>query len=92
MVNTNPSISSHTIDLFTDGVVGTIYKFKIRAINSAGYLDSSSLSVALSSLPEKPGVPPISDDSITDQTRLGIDITAFDSTNNGGTPILIYNI
>lgn len=92
MDNTNPSVSSQTIDLSTTGVVGRIYKFKVRAINSAGFLDSSSLTVALASLPSKPDVPPISDPTITDKTRLGIKITSFDQTNNGGSPILMYNI
>jgi len=92
MDNTNPSVSAHTIDLSATGVVGRIYKFKVRAINAAGYLDSSSLSVALASLPDKPDVPPISDIKITDKTRLGISITNFDEKNNGGSPILMYNI
>ena len=92
MVGTNPSLSSHTIDLSADGVAGLIYRFKVRAINYAGYTDSSSISVALASLPEKPGTPPISNLEVTDESRIGISIETFDETNNGGSPILIYNI
>ena len=64
--DTNPSLSTHVIDLSADGVVGKIYRFKVRAINAAGYTDSSSLSVALASLPSKPENPPTSDASLTD--------------------------
>lgn len=92
LVATNPSLSSHTIDLSSDGVVGRVYRFKLRVINYAGYTDSSSLSVALASLPDKPSTEPAADSSITDQTRIGIEFTTFDETNNGGSPILTYNL
>ena len=48
----NPSLSTATVDLSTDGTIGSIYKFKVRAINYAGTQDSSALSVALASLPD----------------------------------------
>ena len=50
------------------------------------------LAVALASLPDKPSTPPLSDDLITDTSRLGVSITLFDDSNNGGSPILIYNL
>ena len=62
LVNDNPSLSQHTIDLSTDGVVGRVYRLKVRAINAAGSADSSSLSVALASLPDKPSTSPETDD------------------------------
>jgi len=43
-----------------DGVVGRIYKFKIRTYNVVGYVDSNALSVALASLPSKPSTVPVS--------------------------------
>jgi len=52
LVNTDPSIQSHTIDLSSGGVVGNIYRFKIKAVNNAGSIESNSLSVALASLPD----------------------------------------
>ena len=63
----DPSIQTHTINLFASGVVGNIYKFKLRAFNNAGYIESSALSVALASLPAKPGSPPTADPSGTNQ-------------------------
>ena len=90
--STNPSLSSHVIDLSADGVIGRIYRFKVRATNYAGYTDSSSISIALASLPEKPATPPTSNVDITDESRIGITIETSDDTNNGGSPILIYNI
>ena len=89
---TNPSLSTHVIDMTIDGEVGKIYRIKVRALNYAGFTDSSSISIALASLPEKPDIPPISNPSFTDESRIGITINTFDETNNGGSPILIYNI
>ena len=89
---TNPSLSTHVIDMTIDGEVGKIYRIKVRALNYAGFTDSSSISIALASLPEKPDIPPISNPSVTDESRIGITINTFDETNNGGSPILIYNI
>ena len=61
LASDNPSLSTATIDLSADGVVGRVYKFKVRALNYAGSLDSSALSVALASLPAKPTTLPASD-------------------------------
>lgn len=58
----------------------------------AGSIDSNALSVALASLPDKPSVPPTSNASITRQDRLGIVITPLDSTTNGGSEIILYEL
>ena len=60
MANNNPSILTYTIDLSITGVVGYIYKFKIRALNIVGSVDSSAVSVALASLPAQPTQVPVS--------------------------------
>ena len=57
----DPSINVHTIDLSGTGTVGNIYNFKLRAINNAGYIDSSALSVALASIPSQPTSAPTAD-------------------------------
>lgn len=74
------------------GVLGLIYKIKIRSSNYEGTTDSNSLSVALASLPSKPSSIPVSDPEITNQVRIGVVIEVFDSTNNGGSPITKYEI
>lgn len=79
------------MDLST-GTVGNVYKVKLRAYNNAGYIDSSALSVALASLPSKPTLPPTADSAGTNQYQLKILINTFDSTNNGGSAILNYQI
>jgi len=67
LVKNDPSILIHTIDLTVDGVIGNIYKFKIRAINIMGTVDSNAISVALASLPSKPLTVPVSIPSGTNQ-------------------------
>ena len=64
LVSNDPSIQSLVIDMNTTnpvGVVGRIYNFKISAINNAGSVNSSALSVALASLPSMPDIPPFYD-------------------------------
>jgi hypothetical protein len=57
---TDPSVHIHTIDMTADGVIGRIYKFKIRSYNVVGFVDSNALSVALASLPSQPTTVPVS--------------------------------
>ena len=52
LVNNDPSILSHTIDLSGSGVVGNVYNFKIKALTYAGSVESSALPVALASKPD----------------------------------------
>lgn len=92
MASNNPSLRIFTVDLSADGVVGRVYKFKIRTFNVNGYTESSALSVALASLPSKPSTVPTSIASKTNQYQLTAQITPFDATNNGGSPILNYEI
>ena len=65
--NANPSLSSHTVDLTVDGVLGRRYLFLVRALNYTGSTYSISTAVALASLPAKPSSPPVSDPSIIDE-------------------------
>ena len=66
--------------------------FKVRAINKAGYVESSTIKIALASLPSQPTNPPSSDSTITNTKVLKVDIGVFDSTLNGGSPIISYEV
>jgi hypothetical protein len=92
LANNDPSLHVHTIDMSTGGVIGNIYKFKIRTHNIVGYVDSNALSVALASLPSKPSTVPTSIPSGTNQYQLKAQIETFTSVNDGGSPILNYEI
>ncbi len=67
LTTNDPSVHIHTINMMTDGVVGRVYKFKIRSYNVVGFVDSNALSVALASLPSKPSNVPVSIPSGTNQ-------------------------
>jgi hypothetical protein len=89
----NPSITQHTIDLSATGTVGHIYKFMLEAYNQAGQTTSSSLYVALASLPAKPASVPASITSLTGPTQLAIQFELFDTAaEDGGSPILQYEL
>jgi hypothetical protein len=90
----SPNINSFVIDLSTAGVVGLIYKFKVRADNINGdYVDTNALSVALASLPSKPLQGPVSDPSLTNMFQVGVQFDLFSTEEmNGGSEILNYEI
>lgn len=92
MASDNPSVVSFTVDL-SAGVAGLIYKFRVSAYNFNGdTVYTNALSVALASLPSKPSSPPQTDAAITGQTRVAVTIAPFTDADNGGSPILNYEI
>lgn len=96
MANTDSNLFSFTVDLsltgVIEGVVGQIYRLKIRAYNQAGHVDSNYAYVALASLPSKPTSTPTSDSGITNTSTLAITIDKFTETSNGGSEITLYEI
>ncbi len=73
--------------------IGKTYRFKVRAFNAAGYSDSESvLNVVLSDEPDTPLIGPISDSSVTDESRIKVDFGPQDITMNGGSPLLSYEL
>jgi hypothetical protein len=89
----NPSLNSFEIDLSTTGVVGRIYKFKIRAENINGdFVETNALSLALASLPSKPPTTVYSDDQVTNTQTLGVYFDIFTTSENGGSEILNYEL
>ena len=90
--SSNPNVNTFSINLSTNGIIGLIYKIKVRALNYEGSTDSNSLSVALASLPTQPISAPTSDPNLTNQKRIGVVIGLLNSPLNGGSPITIYQI
>jgi hypothetical protein len=96
LADSDPNLRSHTTDL-SAGTVGHLYKFKVEARNAAGATDSSSLAVALASLPSEPSAAPTSDASITSAESLGLLIAplgtdAAQPGSDGGSPVLQYEL
>lgn len=72
--------------------MGSTYRFFIRAYNNAGYTDSLRVQVVLSAVPAKPTTVPISDASVTNEERIKILFGPQDASQNGGSPILSYEL
>ncbi len=89
-VNNKPSLREYQITGLSPA--GSTFRFKLRATNSAGSTDSSHLSIILASVPDTPSTGPISDASVTDDTRIKVDYSPLLSANNGGSTILSYSI
>ena len=68
---------AHTLTLAANSLVaGQYYRYKIRAINAAGYSDfSEELRVALSELPDQPSAPS-KDDSLSSSSTIMVTWTA----------------
>ena len=53
--------------------VGSLYRFKIRAYNAAGFTDSAPLLATLSAVPDTPLSGPVSDATITNESTIKVD-------------------
>lgn len=65
-----PSLRQYTITSLSP--VAANFRFKIRAYNSAGYTDSSPLNVVLSAVPDTPTTGPVSDTTVTDNSKIKV--------------------
>ena len=92
IVNNKPSLRQYMI---TAGLtqVGHTYRFKVRAYNNAGFSESVTvLNVVLSDEPDTPETGPISDASVTNETLIKVNFGPVPVENNGGSPILSYEL
>lgn len=91
IVENKPSLWEHTTSagLTTSGAT---YRFKIWAINDAGFVDSDPLSVILASVPVTPTNGPYSDALITDETKLMVLFDPIPTGNTGGSNIISYEL
>jgi len=71
---------------------GSVYRFKIRAYNNAYWTDSEPLLAVLASVPDTPSSGPVSDAAITNETRIKINYGPQAASENGGSPILSYEL
>jgi hypothetical protein len=53
-------------------LTGNTYRLKIRAINNAGYTDSSPVSIVLAAVPDTPTTGPSSDSTVTDNSKIKV--------------------
>lgn len=73
--------------------IGKTYRFKVRSYNNAGgYSDSSLLSVVLAAVPDTPTIAPVSDATVTDESRIKVTFGPLQALNNGGSVILSYEL
>lgn len=73
--------------------LGATYRFKVRAFNSAGFTDSIRvLSVVLSDVPDTPLSGPISDTTVTNENIIKVFYGPLSVNNNGGSPLLSYEL
>jgi hypothetical protein len=90
-VSNKPSLRQYVITGLTSE--GSTYRFKVRAYNSAGYSDSIKvLNVVLSDEPDTPTQGPLSDATITNESRIKVWYGPQDITKNGGSPLLSYEL
>lgn len=85
-----PSLREYTVTDLTQ--LGQNYKFMVRAFNGAGYTDSEVMNVILADEPDSPSNAPYSDASITNESRIKVLYDAQPAEENGGSPILSYEL
>ena len=72
--------------------VGSLYRLKMRAYNAAGYTDSAPLLATLSAVPDTPSSGPVSDASVTNESTIKVDYGPQAAADNGGSPIISYEL
>jgi hypothetical protein len=72
---------------------GSTYRLKVRSYNNAGgYSDSPLLSVVLAAVPDTPESSPLSDATVTNESRIKVIYGPLTYANNGGSAILSYEL
>lgn len=89
-VGDKPSLRSYEISSLTN--TGSEYRFRIRAINDAGYTESSPTSIVLASVPDQPSTGPTSDATVTNDSTIKVDFGPQASSANGGSDIISYEL
>lgn len=73
--------------------LGSTYRFKVRAVNNAGFAESTSvLNAVLASVPDASLLGPDSDASVTNETCIKATYGPQDASTNGGSPLLSYEL
>lgn len=70
-VESKPSLRDY--DILGLAPTSNTFRIKIRAYNNAGYTDSSPLSVVLSAVPDTPSTGPLSDPTVTNDSRIKVE-------------------
>ena len=89
-VSDKPSLRRYDITGLTN--TGNEYRFRIRAINDAGYTESSPVSIVLANVPDTPSTGPSSDATVTNDQRIKVDFGPQSSVENGGSEIISYEL
>lgn len=90
IISLKPSLRQYTVNSLAP--TSSTFRFKLRALNFAGYTDSAPLSVVLSAIPDTPLVGPLSDTTATDNTRIKVFFGPQLASENGGSDILSYEL
>jgi hypothetical protein len=99
-VEGRPNLHEHSVlpsnfDVVGGSDVGQTFLLRLEAVNVAGTLASSSLSVILANVPAAPSTGPVADPTETSATQISLTmpaVDAFDAAQTGGARILSYGL
>lgn len=89
------SINSYNQNFYnaTNLVMGTLYNFKVSAINDVGEGDKSAIITSYAkSLPGQPIIPYLSSSTKTSSTTADVTISWYPIVDTGGVPLEGYNL
>lgn len=90
-LNNKPYITVYETTGLTQ--IGQVYKFKIRAWNNIGYIDTEEIEIVLASVPDTPANPPAQDLSFhNNEHHIKINYNALTTLQNGGSAVLGYQL
>jgi len=91
-VNDKPTLRTYLISAFTASDTSKTYRFKLRASNSIGSVDSEEILHVLAAVPDKPTSGPTLNLAGTSTTSIRVDYAEFSTEMTGGAPVLSYEL
>lgn len=86
-----PALRSHTL-VFSTTETGTTITFQMSASNIIGSVFTSEFSFVLAAVPDQPQTVPVLNLEQTSSSQIHIDYPALATSENGGSPILSYEL
>jgi hypothetical protein len=91
-INNKPTLRTYQVTSFAAGSTSKSFRFKLRATNEIGSVDSREVTHVLAAVPDAPAAGPTLNPTGTTQTAIRADYAALTPAENGGAPILSYEL
>ena len=90
-INNLPALRRHT-RVFDSADTSKTFQFYLTASNSVGIVQTETVSFILAAAPDKPSTKPTLNLELTTASSIHVDYAPLSEAENGGSPILNYEL